>query len=115
MSTKAVVLEHIGNSRCNFSDFEESINDMYADVLDGKAQTYWRALVATKAKPVGKRKTDEDVDRDVASVVDAEAYGPELQNANPELPGYRDVSGAAITRLNETRVADMARLLASTR
>jgi len=115
MSIKAVMLDHIGSSRCNFGDFEESIDDTYAAVLDGKAQAYWRVLAATKAKPVGKRKTEEDVNRDVASVVDADAYGPELQNANEELPGYRDVSAAAITRLNETRAADMARLLANTR
>jgi hypothetical protein len=108
-------MDHVGSSRCNFGDFEESIDDMYAGELDGKAQAYWRVLAATKAKPVGKRKTEEDVNRDVASVVDVDAYGPALQNANPELPGYRDVSGAAITRLNETRDADMARLLANTK
>ena len=73
MSIKAVMLDHIGSSRCNFSDFEESIDDMYDGELDGKAQAYWRVLSATKERPAGARKTDDEVNEDVLTVVDADA------------------------------------------
>lgn len=115
MSTKAVILDHVGDARCNFGDFEESINSMYALELDGKAQSYWRILAATKERPAGVRKTDARINQDVASVVDADAYGPEVQNADPTAPGYNPGNNAAVARLNEARAENMVRLLATTK